>query len=198
MVPERVRACNRALVADPIVVLAGTELEMGCEVWADAVSVALGVGVCLTSSLPGAGAGTEVGGGTRPPERKDGHKERSSGSEAEEGERCERIAAACTSAKSKLAPHGQPPGAKRGIDRRARRTGFGKRWKKEDARKQEIKKKKAHLEQLHLLVFAQHKLGGFSPLGCVLPTMLDQTGGMSIYLEGGLNLAMAVMPCEWT
>lgn len=37
---------------------------------------------------------TEVGGGTRPPERKDGHKERSSGKEAEEGERCERIAAA--------------------------------------------------------------------------------------------------------
>ena len=52
------------------------------------VAVAI-VGVGPTSSLI-----TEAGGGTSPPERKDGHKERSSGKEADEGERCERIAAA--------------------------------------------------------------------------------------------------------
>ena len=39
--------------------------------------------------------GTEAGGGTRPPERNEGHKERSSGSDADEGERCGRTAAAC-------------------------------------------------------------------------------------------------------
>ena len=52
----------------------------------EAAVVAVGVGP--TSS------DIEAGGGTSPPERKDGHKERSSGKEADEGERCERIAAA--------------------------------------------------------------------------------------------------------
>ena len=70
--------------------LAGTELEMGC-VWAlDAGGEGVPVCVGVRSVF-----GTAAGGGMRPPERNEGHKERSSGSEADEGERWERMAAAC-------------------------------------------------------------------------------------------------------
>lgn len=72
--------------------LAGTEFEMGNEVWTlDAGTGADGGGEVAVVVVGGV---MEPGGGTCPPERKDGHKERSSGKEADEGERCERIAAA--------------------------------------------------------------------------------------------------------
>lgn len=32
---------------------------------------------------------------------------------------------------------------------------------------------KTHLEQLHLLMFTQHKLGRFPPLGGMFPTVFD-------------------------
>ena len=61
----------------------GTELEMGCEEVGMEMPFWSGA---LASTL-----------GREPPERKDGHNERSSGREvpdADDGERCERIAAA--------------------------------------------------------------------------------------------------------
>ena len=80
-------SCRRG---PPVAVLAGTELGMG-RVWAlDAGGEGVPVCVGVTSVLS-----TAAGGGTRPPERNKGHKERSSGSDADAGERCERMAAAC-------------------------------------------------------------------------------------------------------
>lgn len=38
-----------------------------------------------------------TGGGTNPPDKKDGQRERSSGNDADEGDRCDKIAAASSS-----------------------------------------------------------------------------------------------------
>ena len=160
---------------EPIIVLAGTELEMGCEVWMLDVDVGVAIGVGLTSLF-----GPEAGGGTSPPERKDGHKERSSGKEADEGERCERMAAAC--AKSSLASYPRPNSQAR---RHRNRQACGARLDLEGSEKK--KKKKTRLEQLHLLMFTQHKLGRFPPLRGMFPTMFDQTRGMSVNLEENVD-----------
>jgi hypothetical protein len=67
---------------------------MGNKAWTLDADVSGEMTVVVVGVGPTSLFDTEIGGGTSPPERKDGHKERSSGKEADEGERCERIAAA--------------------------------------------------------------------------------------------------------
>jgi hypothetical protein len=38
-------------------------------------------------------------------------------------------------------------------------------------------------EELDLLVFAEHKLGGFAPVGSVFPAVFDETRRVSVYLK---------------
>ena len=56
--------------------------------------------------------------------------------------------------------------------------------------------KMTHLEQLHLLMFTQHKLGRFPPLRGVFPTVFDQARRMSIDLDGGTRANLAMPPHE--
>jgi hypothetical protein len=42
--------------------------------------------------------------------------------------------------------------------------------------------KKTDLEQLNLLVLAKDKFRGFAPMGCVLPTMLDEARRVAVDL----------------
>lgn len=89
--------------------------------------------------------------GNEPPERKEGHSERSSGSEA-----------GCLPMKDRIA------------------AAFEGLMKKIMEKK---KKVLTYLEQLNLLMFAQYKLGCFSPLTSMFPTMLVKTVWMAVYLE---------------
>lgn len=106
-----------------------------------------------SSALPGAG------GGTTPPERKVGQRERSSGSDVpvvDEGERCDNIAAAYKNSIS---------------------TFFKCQAMSDD------------LQQLDLLMFAQNKLRGFTPLGSMLPAMFNKTRRMPIDLKTRWSLS---------
>lgn len=67
---------------------------MGDEVWTLDPNVGGEMAVVIVGVGSTSSSIADAGGGTSPPERKDGHKERSSGKEPDEGERCERIAAA--------------------------------------------------------------------------------------------------------
>jgi hypothetical protein len=40
-----------------------------------------------------------------------------------------------------------------------------------------------YLEKLHLLVFAENKLGGFAPVWGMFPPMLDEARRVAVYLH---------------
>lgn len=46
----------------------------------------------------------------------------------------------------------------------------------------EVRQDRGGLQELHLLVFAEHEFRGFAPLGGVLPAVLDQARGMAVDL----------------
>lgn len=92
--------------------------------------------------------------GNDPPERNDGHSERSSGREVEVVPMYDRMAAACGAV------------AVSGSDQR-----------------REQGQHQTHLEQLDLLVFAQHEFGCLAPLAGVLPAMLVEAVGMAVDLR---------------
>jgi hypothetical protein len=119
--------------------VAGTELEVGWEGYAEAAS----------------GSRFElVGGGRAPPERKDGQRDLSSGSDVpdESGDRWDRIAAAWVGARS--------GGLKCMV------AGGG-----------------TYLQQLDLLMLAQHKFRSFAPLRGVFPSVLDKARWMAVDLK---------------
>jgi hypothetical protein len=41
---------------------------------------------------------------------------------------------------------------------------------------------KTDLEELHLLMFAENKFGGFPPVGCMFPAVLDEARRMAVNL----------------
>lgn len=116
--------------------VAGTELEVG-----------------YTEAPSGSRFELE-GGGRAPPERKDGHRDLSSGSDVpdESGDRWDRIAAAWVGAQS--------GGLKCMV------AGGG-----------------TYLQQLDLLMLAQHKFRSFAPLRGMFPSVFDKARWMAVDLR---------------
>ena len=83
---------------------AGTELEMGCAIVLSR-ELETEEARALGWDFPSGTRFAWSGGGRSPPDRNEGHKERSSGSDVPpdaEGARCERMAAACRAGHGKL------------------------------------------------------------------------------------------------
>jgi hypothetical protein len=100
-----------------------------------------------------------VGGGSAPPERKEGQRERSSGRDvpvADDGERWDRMAAAWCWRQRKFSGDGRMT---------------------------------TNLEQLDLLVFAEDKLGCLTPVRSVFPSVFDETRRVTVNLVKILKLS---------